>query len=184
MKRNLLIGLMTFSFAACASTGPSAYGPIQSRQGLGFANTQIEKDRFRVRYTGRNVDEARDYALLRAAEIALAEGYSHFKIIGGDTASHNYGRRSPVSTSVGIGIGRGGYGRYGGYGRGTRTNVGVGININDLARALEGDKVTESIEILLRRSGGDEPNIYNANSVAESIRPQIFQEEVDVPQVY
>ena len=55
------------------------------------------------------------------------------------------------------------------------TNVGLGININDVARALQGDRVTNSIEILLRNEGGEDPNVYSAESVADSIRPEVFQ---------
>jgi len=169
MKHLLLSAGAALALTACA-TGPSAYGPSDGRS-LGFENTQIEKDRFRIAYTGRSEAEARDYALLRAAEIALNEGYSHFKVLGGNTSSN--GGASPVSSRIGIGIGNGyGWGRRGG----TRTNVNLGIGIHDVARALEGSKVTESIEVVLKRSGSDDPSVYNAQSVSESIRPEVFAE--------
>ena len=145
MKHLILTAGATLALTACA-TGPSAYGPA-SGSSLGFQNTQIEKDRFRISYTGRSEAEARDYALLRAVEIALNEGYSHFKVLGGHTSSN--GGTSPVSSRIGIGIGSGyGWGRRGG----TRTNVNLGIGIHDVARALEGSKVTESIEVILKLS--------------------------------
>lgn len=171
MKKILLASAITLSLTACA-TGPSAYGPATAKSSLGFENTQIENDRFRISYTGRSLEEAQDYALLRASEIALAEGYSHFKIINGSLEDNNRGG-SGVSSSVGVGVGsgRGGY-----YGRRSSTNVGVGININDLGRALSGKKVTNSIEILLKNSASDEPNMYDARSVNESIRPAVFTE--------
>jgi len=171
MKRLILTAGAALALTACA-TGPSAYGPANGNS-MGFENTQIEKDRFRIAYTGRSEAEARDYALLRAAEIALNEGYSHFKVLGGNVSSNGGG--SPVSSRIGIGIGSGGYG----WGRrgGTRTNVNLGIGIHDVARALEGTKVTESIEVVLKRSGGgDDPAVYDAKSVTESIRPQVFAE--------
>ena len=166
MRKLLLSTCCILSLSACA-TGPSAYGPAQSTSGEGFSNTQIEKDRFRVTYTGRSAEEAQDFALLRASEIALAEGYSHFRIIGGTLRDNNRGS-SPIRTSVGIGVGsgRGYYGRRGG------TNVNVGLGVNDLARALECDRVTNSIEIRLLRSSGQDT--YDANSVASTIRPAIF----------
>lgn len=170
MKRLILTAATALALTACA-TGPSAYGPSDGRS-MGFENTQIENDRFRIAYTGRSEAEARDYALLRAAEIALAEGYTHFKVLGGNTSSN--GGNSPVSSRIGIGIGSGGYGW--GRGRGTRTNVNLGIGIHDVARALEGSKVTESIEVVLKRSGSDDPSIYDARSVSESIRPAVFAE--------
>jgi len=171
MKRLILTATAALALTACA-TGPSAYGPSDGRS-LGFENTQIEKDRFRIAYTGRSESEARDFALLRAAEIALNEGYSHFKVLGGNTSSNGGG--SPVSSRIGIGIGSGGYG-WGRRGRGTRTNVNLGIGIHDVARALEGSKVTESIEVVLKRSGSDDPSVYDAKSVSDSIRPAVFTE--------
>lgn len=170
MKHLLISAGAALALTACA-TGPSAYGPSNGSS-MGFENTQIEKDRFRISYTGRTESEARDYVLLRAAEIALNEGYSHFRVLGGNTSSN--GGSSPVSSRIGIGIGSGGYG----WGRrsGTRTNVNVGIGIHDVARALEGSKVTESIEVVLKRSGSDDPSVYNAQSVSESIRPEVFAE--------
>jgi len=171
MKHLILTTGAALALTACA-TGPSAYGPSDGRS-LGFENTQIEKDRFRIAYTGRSEAEARDFALLRAAEIALNEGYSHFKVLGGNTSSN--GGSSPVSSRIGIGIGSGGYG-FGRRGR-SRTNVNLGIGIHDLGRALEGSKVTESIEVVLKRSGGGEdPSVYDAKSVSESIRPAVFAE--------
>jgi len=136
MKRLIIMATTALALTACA-TGPSAYGPA-SGGSLGFENTQIEKDRFRIAYTGRSEAEA------------------------------------PISSRIGIGIGSGG--GYG-FGRGrTRTNVNLGIGIHDVARALEGSKVTESIEVVLKRSGsGDDPAVYDARSVQESIRPQNFQ---------
>lgn len=168
MKYFILTAAAAFTLTACA-TGPTAYGPSDGRS-LGFENSQIEKDRFHISYTGRSEAEARDFALLRAAEIADAEGYSHFKVLGGNVSSNGGG--SPISSRIGIGIGSGGFG----YGRRrTRTNVNLGIGIHDVARALEGSKVTESIEVILKRSAGaDDPSIYDAKSVLESIRPAVF----------
>lgn len=169
MKHLLITAGAALALTACA-TGPSAYGPSDGRS-LGFENTQIEKDRFRVAYTGRTEAEARDYVLLRAAEIALNEGYSHFKVLGGNTSSN--GGSAPVSSRIGIGIGNGyGWGRRGG----SRTNVNLGIGVGDVARALEGSKVTESIEVVLKRSGSEDPAVYDARSVTESIRPAVFAE--------
>lgn len=168
MKHLFITAGAALALTACAS-GPSAYGPSDGRS-MGFENTKIEKDRFRIAYTGRTEAEARDFALLRAAEIALAEGYSHFKVLGGNTYGNGGG--APVSSRIGVGVGNGGWGRRGG---GTYSNVNLGLGVNDVARALEGSKVTESIEVVLQLSDNGDPNVYDAKSVSDSIRPAVFK---------
>jgi len=167
MKHLLISGTAILALSACA-TGPSAYGPAIGND-LGFKNTKIEKDRFRVRYTGRSQEEARDFALLRAAQIALNEVYTHFKVVGG--SGYNNGGNAPISSHVGVGIGRGFGGR-------TRTHTNLGVGVYDVARAMEGSKATEEIEIFLQNTGsngGKVANVYEAQSVADSIRPTVFK---------
>jgi len=77
------------------------------------------------------------------------------------------GPRSGVSSSVGIGFGGGGYRRGG-------TSVGLGVGVNDVVRALEGDRVTNTIEIRLLGARGTGNDVYDAKSVTDSIRPQVF----------
>ncbi len=167
MRRFLLSMIAGFSLVACA-TGPSAYGPAATGNGLGFENTKIESDRFRVSYTGRSAAEAQDFALLRASEIALAEGYSHFRVISGQITDGR-SNRSGVSTNVGVGIGGGrGFGRGG-------TAVGIGVGLNDLGQSLSGQKVTNSIEIKLLTSGSSDPNVFDATQVSQNIKPPVFQ---------
>jgi len=165
MKHLFLSGIIAITLSACA-TGPTAYGPAYNGNGMGFENQKIEQDRFRISYTGRHHAEARDFALLRAAEVALAEGYSHFQIIGGDR--YDNGPNPAISTGVGVAVGRGYRGR-------SRTNVNLGAGVHDVGRALEGSKVTETIEIRLKHSGGNTPDIYDAKSVTNSIKPAVFQ---------
>lgn len=164
MKNLILTTVAALSLAACA-TGPSAYGPAAKSDSLGFQNTKIESDRFRVNYTGRSAEEAQDYALLRAAEIALAEGYTHFRVLGGETYTGQ--RPSSTSTSVGVSSGRGYYG--------SGTSVGVGLSLNALGSAFSGKKITNSIEIKLMNSASDLPNVYDATQVQANIQPEAFQ---------
>ncbi|MBL4853669.1 MAG: hypothetical protein JKY25_05460 [Robiginitomaculum sp.] len=168
--KNILLSVVTITLLGACATGPTAYGPAQNT-GLGFNSQQIESDRFQVSFTGRNADEARSLALLRAAELTKGQGFSHFRVIGSGTNSHDRGG-SPISTSVGIGIGSGGgYRRYGG----SRTNIGVGININDIARALQGSKVTAGMEIILMNATDNlADNVYEADSIIKSIRPDVY----------
>ncbi len=160
--KTIFLGLAISVIMAGCATGPTAYGPAQG-SGLGFAEQQIEADRFQIRFTGRNADEARNLALLRAAEITLAHDYEHFRVVGAGTQG-DFGRGSPITTSVGLGVGSGGFRRGGG------TSLGVGIGINDLGRLLAGDKTTASMEIILGKGErADADNVYDARSIVETL---------------
>ncbi len=160
MKIVLITLVTAISLGACA-TGATMYGPALS-SGMGFSTQQIENNRFQVSFTGKNAEESRNLALLRAAEVTKENGFSHFRVIGSSVTGDQY-RRSPVSTSVGLGVGSGGYRS------GTRTNVGLGININDLGRALNGNKVTANLEVILTNGEQKADNIYSADGIIESI---------------
>jgi len=165
--KTLLISIAALAALTACATGPTAYGPAQGA-GLGFNAQQIENDRFQVSFTGRTEEEARNYALLRAAEITLEQGYDSFRIVGGGT-NGNDRRGSGISSSIGIGVGSGGYRS------GSRTNVGVGIGINDVARALGGNKVTTNLEILLGRGAADgDSNVHDARQIVQWVKPETF----------
>lgn len=166
MTRIMIMLLTGLSLTACA-TGPTAFGPAQGSGNLGFKQTQLENDRFRVSFTAKNPDEAQDYALLRAAQITLDEGYSHFEVLNGNLSGNS--GRSGVSSSVGVGFGGGR-----GFRRGGGTSVGIGLGLNDVGRTLNGDRVTDTIQIKLLNSGSANNNVFNAQTISDSIRPTVF----------
>jgi len=160
MKNFLLSAIMITGLTACASS-PQGYGPAYGSD-FGYRNTKIQNDRFRISYTSRDVYESRDLALRRAAEIADIEGYSHFKIIGGDR--YDNGPNALIGSRVGIGSGNG------------RTNTRVDVGVSDVVRAVEGAKVTETIEVVLLNSGSkSDPATYEVQGVLKSIRPPVFK---------
>ena len=160
MKQYIFLGFAAFAMSACASSS-QGYGPAQSAAGYGYKNTQIQQDRFRVSYTADSVTQARDLVLLRAAEVAIGEGYSHFKVINGGTSGN--GPSSNIASNVGVGFGN--------YGRRNSSHVNLGLGVHDLGRALEGTKVTESIEIIAQKTGASDPNVYDAQDVINNLRP-------------
>lgn len=165
MKTAIIAIAVGILVAGCA-TGPTSYGPA-SNGGLGFGSQKIQNDRFQVSFTGKSADEARTYVLLRAAELTLANGYDHFKVIGSDTQGDRRGG-SPVSSSIGVGFGSGGHRR-------TRTNVGLGIGVADIGQAFASDRVTARMEIITRNgSVASDPSIYDAQSIVDSIRPSVY----------
>ena len=125
MKKIIILSLLFAGMSACA-TAPQGFGPAYGSD-FGFRNTKLQQDRFRISYTSRDLYESRDFALLRAAQIADIEGYSHFKIINGETFDN--GPNALIGSRVGVGVG--------GFGGRTRTNTHVDIGVHDVVRAVE-----------------------------------------------
>ena len=162
MKHILLSAAACFCLAGCASTAGS-FGPAYGSD-LGYRNTQLQQDRFRVSYTSRDPYESKDFALLRAAQIADNEGYSHFKVIQGDIYDNG---PNPIGANVGVALGGGRFNR-------SRVNVGV----HDIARTVEGRKITETIEVVLLASApANDPSVFSAQSILKNIVPR----KVDTP---
>jgi hypothetical protein len=56
------------------------YSSADNMWNLGFSETQLAPDAWRVTFTGYNVTAAKatDFALLRSAELCLKSGFTHF----------------------------------------------------------------------------------------------------------
>jgi hypothetical protein len=158
MRQYLFIALAA---AGCATAVGTPYRAAD-RQGFGFAETRIESDRYRVVFAGdgaTSAGEVEDFALLRAAEIGLANGYEWFRVVSKDISAEKRG-------GVGLGAGVGG--------GGSNVGVGVGGNFGSIgARTF----YTARMEVLYGK--GERPaadasgGVYDAQSVADSIRARI-----------
>jgi hypothetical protein len=144
--------------AACATAVGTAYAPADSK-GYGYTQTRIEADRYRITFSGDGAtasDVVEDYALLRAAELAVENGYDWFHVIGRSLDEQEKG-------GVGLGAGFGGGGR----------NVGVGVGGN-LGTVGAKKFYTAKLEALFGK--GEKPaaeagsEVYDARSVIETIR--------------
>jgi len=141
----------------CASTGPAEYGPAADGR-FGYEETQIEDNRFRIVYRGSGgmpPEIVEDYALRRAAELALFEGYEWFRVVAREVMHEERG-----GVSIGAGVATGSYGRRGG------VSVGVG---GDVGRVGARDFFTARIEVLMGSADApDEAEVYDAADVVES----------------
>lgn len=147
---------LALTLAACA-TGPEPYRAASGPNASGYSEQAIESDRFRVAYRADDAATARDYALLRAAELTLEQGGDWFRIVSSYSQGEDpFGRTGGTSVSVG--------GSSGSYG----SSVGVGVGIG-----LGGGRDEETVHVveLLVGSGPkpDGPDVYDARAVHESI---------------
>ncbi|MEX0645970.1 MAG: hypothetical protein WD076_11715 [Parvularculaceae bacterium] len=154
-------GMLAAMLAACATAVGTAYAPAD-RKGYGYTETRIEGDRYRVSFAGDGAtpqQAVEDYALLRAAELALENGYQWFRVIGKSVDAQEKG-------GVGIGAGVG----TGSVGRSTAVGVGVGGNLGTVgARPF----FTVRLEVLMGK--GEKPegaDVYDAQSVIDAIGGQ------------
>ena len=96
----LATGLMILGLGACAKlNAPVAYGPWSGN--VGYIDERIDKDSYRVSFEGdRNTPRqlVEHYALLRAAEVALKAGHSHFAVI--DKATEEKRRLEAYATGT------------------------------------------------------------------------------------
>ncbi|MDB5494476.1 MAG: hypothetical protein JWP86_1813 [Phenylobacterium sp.] len=156
MKRTLLAALACLSLAACAT--PTHFQPAGGPGAVGFSELRIEPGRYRVTFQGGpGAPEAQvqDYALLRAADLALAEGYDWFRIVDRSVRQTGYG-----GASVGLGVGGMSFGRH------SATGVGVGTGFP----LSGGPALQASLEVLMGR--GPRPpgeDVYDARGVRASI---------------
>jgi hypothetical protein len=157
-----LIAAAGLALSACASLAP--YGPQTGPNGQGYVEQRIESNRFRVTYTGVGAPgPVADYALLRAAELTLAQGYDWFEVVQRwtDGRLDSAGGMRP---SVSIGAGSSRYnGRYGSY-RSSGVGVGVGLNFSGPS------PTSTSLEVVMGNGDRpDRPNAYDAQGVQDSL---------------
>ncbi|MBB5519872.1 CC0125/CC1285 family lipoprotein [Amphiplicatus metriothermophilus] len=148
--------------AACATAVGTAYQPVDTK-GYGYSETRIERDRYRVVFAGDGAtppEAVEDFALLRAAELALQNGYDWFRVVG---RSLDYAEKGGVG--VGAGFGTGSYGR--------RSGVSVGVG-GDLGTIGARKFYTARLEVIF---GEGEPpedeEVYDALEVTQTVRARI-----------
>lgn len=160
LRKLSLVLALPIILAACASA-PTPYRQAASSSAQGYSEQPIETGRYNVSYRADDITTARQYALLRAAELTQQTGSDWFQIVRENTTQPNESRAVRPSVSVGGSVGSGGY-----------SGVGIGIGIGIPGGARASNDVVHSMEILMGR--GPQPtdaNAYNAASVIQNMHP-------------
>jgi hypothetical protein len=160
MKPLLALALSAALLSACATAAPTLYAPQTAPRGAGYSEYRLEAGRYRVTFQGNPgapVNQVSDYALLRAAELTLRDGYDWFRVADRMTQSTGQGGGG---SSLSIGGGSGGYGRGGGVGLGLGTSFNLG----------PGPAVSSSMEVVFGK--GAKPrdgDVYDARDIVRTV---------------
>ena len=143
--------------AACASA-PTVYrAQAGAPNDVGYSEYRLEAGRYRVTFQGGpGAKEAQvaDYALLRAAELAIRDGYDWFRIADRSTEVSGYDRGPRVS----VGGGSASFGR--------RSVVGVGLGTS--FNLGPGPAISRSIEVVFGK--GPVPRDRDAYDAREIVK--------------
>jgi hypothetical protein len=160
MRRWLLALIPVLALGACATA--TYYQPSQGGDAIGYADSRIEANRWRVSFQGGDgapESQVSDFALLRAAELTVQNGYDWFRIVGRD------GSEGPPHSASSISLGTGGatFGRHSGFGMGLGTTIPVS----------GGPRIQRSIEIIAGKGPApSDPDIYSARNILDTIGPR------------
>ena len=157
VKPLIAAGLAAVLLSACATT-PTVYRAAQGAPtAVGYSEYRLEAGRYRVTFQGGpGAPEAQvaDYALLRAAELALRDGYDWFRIADRSTAISGRGAGPTLS----VGGGSASFGRRAGFGVGVGTSFDLG----------PGPAVARSIEVVFGK--GPTPRDRDAYDAREIVK--------------
>lgn len=158
MIRRIVAVALTLSLAACA-TVPTYYQPAAAPAGVGYSEMRIEAGRYRITFQGgpgAPPEQVSDYALLRAADLALADGYDWFQV------TDRYLRRTGQGNGPRIGLGVGGAD----FGRRSSVGVGLGTSFN----LGPGPAVVATVEVVMGKGAKPAaPEAYDARDLRRTL---------------
>ncbi len=151
MRYPLILALgSALILSACATATPYQAAGEGTR---GFAETQIEPNRYRVSFSGNSLTDlstVENYLLYRAAELTAQRGYDYFiiaereldkkqRIVDTGASAFNYGHFGWNYYSIGHGWGYSpgylhGFGRGYGFGHGYGGGFGTGFDLRQITR--------------------------------------------------
>jgi hypothetical protein len=162
IKPVLLAALCCAALTACATPGPTLYAPAAGPQAVGFSEYRLEPGRYRITFRGgpgAPPAQVADYALLRAADLTLADGYDWFRV-----SDRNLRQAAPNnSPQFSIGIGGASFGRH----------SGVGLGVNKSFDTGGGASLAQSLEVVMGKGPApQDADVYVAREVRRTIGPR------------
>jgi hypothetical protein len=88
-------GALAVTLLAACETGP-VYKPRGPGESVGYTDLQLTPTRYRVTFSGSSStrrEDVENYLLRRSAELALANGFTHFAFDARDTQARTYYRQ-------------------------------------------------------------------------------------------
>jgi hypothetical protein len=159
MKKALAVALLALTLTGCETA--TVFTPLNG-DGVGYSEQPLEQGRWRVTFqggSGAGPDRVGDLALLRAADLTVAQGYDWFRV------TNRYLRRGGGGSGPFVSLGGGSAS----FGRGSAIGVGGGVGF-DLGG---GPRASQTLEIMMGHGARpDEPDAYDARQVRASIGPR------------
>ena len=162
--------LLVTAVLLAGCTKPTPYAP--AIDGKGYAEQQLETDRYRVSFAGNSVtprETVENYLLYRAAEITVQAGHDRFRVVTQDTEAETV-YRTTISNFGGFGFRsfpyyhRSGFGASSGFGTAT-------------ARPITSYEAYANI-VMLVGEASDDDNTYDARDVLRKLGPTVVRPEV------
>lgn len=153
--RWLLASAACLLLTACETA--TTYQAAASPTAVGYSEQRIEPGRYRVTFQGGegSPQQVQDYALLRAAQITLRDGYDWFRVI------ERYGDARPPRSGTTVSIGGANFGRHSAVGLGTSFDLSGGPIVN------------ATLEIQMGHGAKPEAaDAYDAHGVVAEIGPR------------
>ena len=100
-RRSCTRGLLLLSLCALGCASPTGYHPLTGAGG--WEDTRLQPDFFRVSFEGNEsttMTRAQDLALLRASDLTLANGYTHFAVVDESESTRIDQVVTPASTET------------------------------------------------------------------------------------
>ncbi|MGH1471668.1 MAG: CC0125/CC1285 family lipoprotein [Cellvibrionaceae bacterium] len=157
--------LLAVTLVACSSR--PVYSPAEKSGNVGFYESKLTDDRYRVTFIGypsTSGDDVQNYVLLRAAELTLQNNFDWFKVINRTTTEKSQ-YSEPTWT---IGLSSGCY-PFGCRAIGSRWYSGLRVNSENYS-----DRYKASIEILMGKEKPADPSkVYDARELEKNLRKTI-----------